>query len=71
MTTKTSPGQTENETSRTAATQPVFALQLAAREVGVRRADDRSACGPKIFQTPSARISGSPAAIDAVPVRLC
>ena len=38
ITTNTSPGQTSNETSRTAATQPVFA-RSSAREVGVRRAD--------------------------------
>ena len=40
MTTKTSPGQTSIETSRTATTQPGLRAQLGAREVGVRRADE-------------------------------
>ena len=71
MTTNTSPGQTSNETSRTAATQPVFVVQLAAREVGVRRADDP--LGVRAEDLPDAlgadqRLAG---AIDAVPVRWC
>ena len=40
MTTKTSPGRTSSDTSRTAATQPVFSRSSPLREVGVRAADD-------------------------------
>ena len=58
MTTKTSPWRTSNETSRTAAVQPVRARSSARGRVGVRRADGTSAFGPKTFHTPSARIAG-------------
>ena len=40
MTTKTSPGQTSKETSRTAATQPVFSRSSDRLELGVWCADD-------------------------------
>ena len=45
MTTKTSPGQTSNETSRRATIEPVLRAQLVPRQVGVRRAD-RSCARP-------------------------
>ena len=60
MTTKISPGQTSNETSRTAATQPCFARSSARGRSASGVPMTRSAWRPKIFQTPSARISGAP-----------
>ena len=60
ITTKTSPGQTLIDTSRTAATQPVFSRSSLrdSSASGVPRT--RWALLPKIFHTPSARMSGSP-----------
>ena len=69
MTTNTSPGQTSNETSRTAATQPVFARSSARGSSASGVPMIRSAFGPKIFQTPVARISGSPDAAVAAHAR--
>ena len=60
ITTKTSPGQTSNETSRTAATQPVFARSSARGRSASGVPSTLSARWPKIFHTPSARISGGP-----------
>ena len=60
MTTNTSPGQTSIETSRTAIEQPVFSRSSARERSASGVPTMRSSCGPKIFQTPSARMSGSP-----------
>src|SRR3954469_688991 len=60
MTTNTSPGQTEKETSRTAATQPVFVCSSPRGRSASGVPTTRSAWGPNTFQTPSTRISGSP-----------
>ena len=46
MTTKTSPGATSNETSRTAATQPVFARSSARGRSASGEPTIRSAFGP-------------------------
>src|SRR4051812_37973864 len=59
MTTKTSPGYTSNETSRTAATQPVFSRNSARDRSTSAVPMTLAAFLPKIFQIPSARISGS------------
>ena len=59
ITTNTSPGQTSNETSRTAATQPVLARSSARESSASGLPTTRSAFGPNTFQMPSARISGS------------
>jgi hypothetical protein len=60
MTTNTSPGYSSNDTSRTAATQPVFrrSSDLGRSASGVPMT--LSAFRPKIFQMPSARMSGGP-----------
>ena len=58
MTTKTSPGQTSKETSRTAATHPCFSRSSARERSASGVPTTRPACRPKIFQTPTARISG-------------
>ncbi len=60
MTTNTSPGQTWSDTSRTAATQPVFSRSSPRGRSASGLPMIRSAFGPKTFQTPSARIRGSP-----------
>ena len=59
MTTNTSPGWISIETSRTATTLPVLrcSSQRGSSASGVPMT--LSACGPKIFQTPSARTTGS------------
>ena len=60
ITTNTSPGQTSNDTSRTAATQPVFSRSAARVSSASAVPRMRSAFGPKIFQIPEAAMSGSP-----------
>ena len=60
ITTNTSPGQTSNDTLRTAATQPVFARSSARGRSASGVPRTLSAWRPKIFHTPSARISGGP-----------
>ena len=62
MTTNTSPGQTSRETSATAATQPVLARSSARESSASGVPTTSSALGPKIFQIPAARITGSPRA---------
>ena len=61
MTTNTSPRQTSNETSRTAAIQPVFSRNSCRESSASGVPRMRSALGPKIFQMPEAAMSGSPA----------
>ena len=51
MTTKTSPSVTSNETSRTAATQPVFSRSSCRESEASGEPTMRSACGPYTFQT--------------------
>src|SRR4051794_18304596 len=58
MTTNTSPGQTSMETSRTAATQPVFSRSSARGRSASGVPITFPALRPKIFQIPSARMSG-------------
>src|SRR3954469_1590755 len=58
MTTKTSPGQTSNDTLRTAATQPCFSRSSARPSSASGVPTTRSALRPKIFQTPPTRMSG-------------
>src|SRR4029078_7344358 len=58
MTTNTWPGETANETSRTAATQPVFSRSSARDSSRSGVPSTLSAFLPKIFQIPWARISG-------------
>ena len=66
MTTNTSPGQTSSETSLTAATQPVLARSSERGSSASGVPMMLSAFGPKIFQTPLARMMGStPAPFDA------
>ena len=60
MTTNTSPGLMSSETSRTAITQPVFSRSSARESSQSGVPITRSPLGPKTFQTPSARTSGSP-----------
>ena len=60
MTTNTSPGQTSSETSLTAATQPVLARSSERGSSASGVPTMLSAFGPKIFQTPLARMMGSP-----------
>ena len=60
ITTNTSLGHTSNETSRTAATQSCFSRSSARGRSASGVPITLSAWRPKIFQTPSARISGSP-----------
>src|SRR6186713_831586 len=59
ITTNTSPGQTSSETSRTAATQPVFARNSARGNAASGVPITWLAFEPKIFHTPVARITGS------------
>ena len=59
ITTNTSPGYTSNETSRTAATQPVFARSSPRGRSASAVPITLSALRPKIFQIPSARMSGA------------
>ena len=59
ITTKTSPGQTSKETSRTAATQPCFSRSSPRERSASGVPITRPACRPKIFQTPTAWISGA------------
>ena len=58
MTTKTSPGHTSIETSRTATTQPVFSRSSRRGSSASGEPTSFSPFGPKTFQTPSARIAG-------------
>ncbi len=58
MTTKTSPGHTSIETSRTATTQPVRARSSARGRSASGEPTSLSPFGPKTFHTPSARIAG-------------
>src|SRR5439155_26613761 len=60
ITTKTSCGQTSKETLRTAATQPVFSRSSRRGSSASGVPMTFPALAPKIFQTPSARISGGP-----------
>jgi hypothetical protein len=60
ITTNTSPGHTSNETSRTAATQPVLARSSLRDSSASGVPTIEPAFGPNTFHTPSARISGSP-----------
>src|SRR6266516_3919547 len=60
ITTKTSRGQTSNETSRTAATQLCFARSSLRESSASGVPTIRSALRPKIFQTPCTLISGAP-----------
>jgi hypothetical protein len=60
ITTKTSPGQTSKETSRTAATHPVCSRSAARLNSASDVPMMRSAFGPKIFQIPDAAMRGSP-----------
>ena len=53
MTTNTSPGQTSNETSRTATTHPVFSRSSPRGRSASGEPTSRSPRGPKTFQTPS------------------
>ena len=59
MTTKTSPGQTSKETSRTAATQPVLARSSERDSSASGVPMMLSAFAPKIFQTPATRTTGA------------
>ena len=54
------PATTSSETSLTAATQPVLVRNSERGRSASGVPMMRSACGPKIFQTPAAWISGSP-----------
>ena len=71
ITTKTSPGQTSNDTSRTATTQPVFARSSFAREVGVRRADDAVGVRAEDLPDPVRADQRLAAPVDAVALGLC
>ena len=52
ITTKTSPGQMSSETSRKATVQPVFRRSSPRGSSASGVPTIRSACAPKIFQTP-------------------
>ena len=60
MTTNTSPGLMSIETSRTATTQPVLRCSSERERSASGEPMILSAPGPKTFQMPSARTSGSP-----------
>ena len=60
ITTNTSPGYTSNDTSRTAATQPVFSRNSARGRSASGVPITLSALRPKIFQTPSTLMRGGP-----------
>ena len=61
MTTKTSPGMISSETSRTAIVQPVFCCSSRRESSASSVPMIWPAFAPKIFHTPCARRSGSPA----------